>query len=170
MGNKYEFVETDNEMVNRPSHYTAGKIEVIDMIDSAEWLAHFCAGNTLKYLLRHEHKGKKVEDLEKAEWYLKRLIQHYKETEEDKAPTEEKDFPPVPLPAYPTPIFTPAPNYLTPYPMTPPYEITCGIMPMRNDDGSITIYQTSTGEALPPDVQKRITTGLKGGTVDGESV
>jgi len=30
-------------------------------------------GNTLKYLWRYNYKGKPVEDIEKARWYLEKL-------------------------------------------------------------------------------------------------
>lgn len=75
---KYDYVSTDNKNINNPSHYTYGNIEVIDMIESAGWLPQFCAGNAIKYIMRHEHKGKTIEDLEKASWYLNRLIDYYK--------------------------------------------------------------------------------------------
>lgn len=34
----------------------------------------FNLGNVVKYVLRHMKKGKPLEDLQKAEWYLKREI------------------------------------------------------------------------------------------------
>ncbi len=74
----------EHDAVNRPSHYTYGNIEVIDMIESAGWLPQFCAGNALKYLMRHEHKVAPIEDLKKAQWYLNKLIE-YKEKEAIKA-------------------------------------------------------------------------------------
>ena len=79
---RHDLVDTQNEAVNHPSHYTYGSIETIDMIESCGWLPHFCAGNALKYLTRHEHKGKKIEDLEKADWYITKLIEFYKKEEE----------------------------------------------------------------------------------------
>ena len=82
---RHTLVDTQNEAVNHPSHYTYGTIETIDMIESCGWLPHFCAGNALKYLTRHEHKGKKIEDLEKAGWYITKLIEYYtKETKKEK--------------------------------------------------------------------------------------
>jgi hypothetical protein len=61
--------------VNHPRHYNAGRIEVIDAIE--EWKMGFCDGNVIKYVARHKHKGKPIEDLKKAKWYLERLIQQY---------------------------------------------------------------------------------------------
>lgn len=59
--------------VNHPKHYNVGKIEVIDAIE--EWKLGFHLGNAVKYIARAEHKGKAVEDLEKALWYLQRELQ-----------------------------------------------------------------------------------------------
>ena len=58
--------------VDHPKHYNIGKIEVIDAIE--EWNMCFCGGNVIKYVVRHNHKGNPIEDLEKAKWYLERLI------------------------------------------------------------------------------------------------
>lgn len=62
-----------DEQVNHPQHYNFGSIEVIDYIRSTlgeEGCRDFCIGNVLKYVSRAKHKGKPVEDLEKARWYL----------------------------------------------------------------------------------------------------
>ena len=63
--------------VDHPKHYNTGKIEVIDAIE--EWNMGFCDGNVIKYVARHKHKGKPIEDLRKAKWYLERLIQQYEQ-------------------------------------------------------------------------------------------
>ena len=63
--------------VNHPKHYNNGKIEVIDAIE--DWMMGFCDGNVIKYVARHRHKEKPVEDLKKAKWYLERLIQQYEQ-------------------------------------------------------------------------------------------
>ena len=65
------------EMVNHPDHYNVGKIEVIDAIE--DWGLNFCEGNVVKYVARHRHKNEPLEDLEKAKWYLDRLIAKMKE-------------------------------------------------------------------------------------------
>ena len=67
--------------VNHPKHYNTGKIEVIDAIE--EWEMGFCDGNVIKYVARHRHKGKPIEDLKKAKWYLERLIQQYEQEKTD---------------------------------------------------------------------------------------
>lgn len=68
----------DSDPVERPSHYTAGEIECIDAIQAAttqEEFEGFLRGNVLKYLWRCNLKSNKTEDLNKARWYLNRLIE-----------------------------------------------------------------------------------------------
>ena len=61
--------------VNHPSHYTSGKIEVIDFIEDKELGFHL--GNAVKYISRAGRKdaNKTIEDLRKATWYINRQIQ-----------------------------------------------------------------------------------------------
>lgn len=63
-----------NDAVNHPSHYTDGKIEVIDFIEQKN--LNFHRGNAVKYIARAGKKdpAKEVEDLRKAVWYLNREI------------------------------------------------------------------------------------------------
>mgnify|MGYP003628298658 CR=1 FL=1 len=63
--------------VDHPSHYNTGRIEVIDAID--DWGLGFYEGNIVKYVARSNHKGDRLQDLEKAIWYLGRLIKIEKE-------------------------------------------------------------------------------------------
>lgn len=60
------------EMISNPKHYTQGKYEVIDVIE--DWKLNFRLANVVKYVARADHKGKPVEDLRKAKWYLEREI------------------------------------------------------------------------------------------------
>ena len=65
------------DKVNRPNHYTHGGIETIDYLKaklSKEEFIGFCKGNIIKYTSREALKGGK-EDMKKAEWYLKKLIE-----------------------------------------------------------------------------------------------
>ena len=65
-----------NNAVNHPSHYTSGKIEVIDFITDQK--LDFCLGNVVKYISRAGKKTemgkdnfeKEIEDLKKAQFYL----------------------------------------------------------------------------------------------------
>ena len=63
-----------NDPVNHPSHYTDGKIEVIDFIEDKK--LNFHRGNAVKYIARAGKKNKETEiqDLQKAVWYLNREI------------------------------------------------------------------------------------------------
>lgn len=63
--------------VNHPSYYTAGKVECIDAIEAAVTglvgLEAVCTANVIKYLWRWKLKNG-AEDLQKAKWYLEKLI------------------------------------------------------------------------------------------------
>jgi hypothetical protein len=63
--------------VNNPSHYNQGGIECIDAIAEGvrglSGMEAVCTGNAIKYLWRWKHKNG-VEDLQKAKWYIERLI------------------------------------------------------------------------------------------------
>ena len=68
-----EQVEVDK--VNSPPHYNNGGMECIDYIQQQldEHFSSYCQGNVIKYLHRWRYKNG-VEDLKKAEWYLKAMI------------------------------------------------------------------------------------------------
>ena len=67
-----------NNAVNHPDHYTAGKIECIDAMESAvtglSGMDAVLTAQVLKYLWRWKKKNG-LEDLRKAAWYLNRLIE-----------------------------------------------------------------------------------------------
>ena len=70
---------SDKEMVNHPPHYNQGKFETIDIIEDIvagydDPVEAYLIGTTLKYLARAPFKNAKKQDLEKAEFYLKRAI------------------------------------------------------------------------------------------------
>ena len=66
------------ERVNHPPHYNAGGIECIDALEAAtsglQGIEAFCTANAIKYLWRWKLKNGE-EDLQKAVWYIERLIQ-----------------------------------------------------------------------------------------------
>lgn len=65
------------DMVNHPSHYMSGKIEVIRIMEDQltdEEYRGYIKGQVIKYITRERHKNG-LEDLKKAAWYLNRLIQ-----------------------------------------------------------------------------------------------
>lgn len=66
--------------VNNPDHYNSGGIEAIIAIEASmttEGFQGYLKGNALKYLWRWDKKSTdpklRVQDLEKAQWYLNRL-------------------------------------------------------------------------------------------------
>jgi chlorite dismutase len=64
------------DSVNHPPHYANSGIECIDAMKammSDEAFEGFLRGNAFKYLWRYPMKNG-VEDLKKAQWYLKKLI------------------------------------------------------------------------------------------------
>tara|TARA_R110000822_G_scaffold168159_1_gene308303 strand:+ start:140 stop:373 length:234 start_codon:yes stop_codon:yes gene_type:complete len=72
-------VDRENDIVNNPSHYTQGKIEVIDFIIDQDM--DYLTASALKYLCRYKHKhvGEgQIEDLRKARFYIDKLIDSLK--------------------------------------------------------------------------------------------
>ncbi|MCE5003223.1 DUF3310 domain-containing protein [Staphylococcus pseudoxylosus] len=72
--------EEPNDIVNKPSHYTYGKIEIIEIVEQVTATypvkIAFSIGNALKYISRAPFKNG-VEDLKKAVWYLDRAIKKW---------------------------------------------------------------------------------------------
>lgn len=56
-----------------PNHYRSHPSGV-ECIQVTEHM-NFCIGNAIKYLWRAGQKGDAVEDLKKAEWYIRREIE-----------------------------------------------------------------------------------------------
>lgn len=78
---EYRWVERpqpeQGDPVNSPSHYNSKGVEAIDAIEASmsdEEFQGYCKGNAMKYMWRYKYKGKPVEDLKKAQWYLNKLI------------------------------------------------------------------------------------------------
>jgi len=69
------------DIINKPEHYHKGGIDVLELIErkAPEKLEGFLMGNLWKYAIRYSEKGQPKEDLEKAEFYLKKLIDLYDE-------------------------------------------------------------------------------------------
>lgn len=57
-----------NDPVNNPKHYTSHPSGV-ECIQITRHMG-FNLGNAIKYIWRADEKGKRIEDLEKAVWYL----------------------------------------------------------------------------------------------------
>lgn len=73
--------EPEGDAVNHPSHYTRGKIEVIDFITDQGF--NYARGNAVKYISRAGHKNPdtEIEDLEKARFYIDYEIKRLKATD-----------------------------------------------------------------------------------------
>lgn len=69
--------------VNHPAHYGGedNPYEAIKVIEA--WDLGFCLGNAVKYIARAGKKepAKKIEDLQKAAWYINREIERLKRQE-----------------------------------------------------------------------------------------
>lgn len=72
-----EAVGGAKDNVNHPSHYTKGKVECLDALESAtigkSGIEAVCVANVIKYLWRYEEKNG-LEDVKKAQFYLNRLL------------------------------------------------------------------------------------------------
>jgi len=78
-----QLIPVEEDVVNHPSHYTSGSIEVIDFIEDQKLPYHL--GNAMKYICRAGKKDpeKTAEDLKKAVWYLNRYIDRLEEAKGD---------------------------------------------------------------------------------------
>lgn len=89
-----------SDPVNHPKHYTAhpSGVECIDVVEHM----NFNLGNAMKYIWRADLKANKIEDLEKARWYLDREIKRLKmqvEIRPEPSFGPRQDLPPGPPPA-----------------------------------------------------------------------
>jgi len=75
--------QSDNvvDMVNSPPHYNQQGVECIDAIHAATDIGfqYYLQGNIMKYVWRYRYKNGK-QDLQKAAWYLEKLIETYDES------------------------------------------------------------------------------------------
>ena len=78
-----DYEDEDFDDVAKPAHYADSDIECIDgsqaMLSEEEYIGYL-RGNSLKYRWRYPYKNG-VEDLKKAEWYEKKLLEIYNEKE-----------------------------------------------------------------------------------------
>tara|TARA_R100001086_G_scaffold242474_1_gene170208 strand:- start:190 stop:483 length:294 start_codon:yes stop_codon:yes gene_type:complete len=86
-----------------PSHYQRGKLETIDTImDVVRDLPGdeaVLVGNALKYLVRYRFKegNAPIVDAQKAEWYVRRLVQLLQTKPSLQQPTQKKEYPMYPV-------------------------------------------------------------------------
>ena len=66
------------DMINHPPHYNQGKYEtldvILDVVDQLPGKQAVLVGNIIKYMSRYHFKNG-VEDVEKARFYINRLIE-----------------------------------------------------------------------------------------------
>jgi len=67
------------DKINHPKHYNQGKFETVEIIDDICQFYHgeegAALGHALTYLGRAPHKGEKMQDLLKAQWWVNHLIE-----------------------------------------------------------------------------------------------
>ena len=76
--NTREAKEVKLDNVNHPSHYNKGAMECLDVIKACltnSEFKGFLEGNVIKYMYRKGDKGDALEDLNKACWYAKKLME-----------------------------------------------------------------------------------------------
>lgn len=88
MNRDAEVTQAENA-VEHPTHYCQGSIECIDALNAMVegWddpVAAVLAWQTVKYIWRHPFKGKPLEDIRKAQFYLARMEERYLESEAEK--------------------------------------------------------------------------------------
>ena len=72
------------DAVNHPEHYNQNGVETIETIKnsmSQEGFRGYLIGNIIKYICRFPFKNG-LQDLEKAKWYLDKLIENVKGVED----------------------------------------------------------------------------------------
>ena len=86
-----DFMTIDELIVNSPPHYKQGDVECIEAIKAAtgDGYQGYLQGNIMKYIWRYRAKGQAINDLKKAEWYLKELIVDEYAQQAKKAEEEE---------------------------------------------------------------------------------
>lgn len=68
---------TPTDPVNNPAHYTAGKVECIDAIEaqlSPVEFVGYLRGQIAKYTWRLGRKDSALQDAQKSQWYMNRLV------------------------------------------------------------------------------------------------
>ena len=78
---RLEQLNKKHDPVSRPAHYNNGSIECISYIKQqlGSEFPKYLEGSVIKYIHRHNMKhSNNIQDLEKARWYVDRLIEHYK--------------------------------------------------------------------------------------------
>lgn len=74
-------IKKKHDPVSRPAHYNNGKVECIEYIKQqlGKEFPSYLEGSAIKYIHRHRMKDANIQDLQKAKWYIDKLITHYEE-------------------------------------------------------------------------------------------
>jgi len=67
------------DLVNKPPHYNKGGVEAIDYIKQqlGKDFPAYLEGSAIKYIHRYKYKDQNIQDLQKAKWYIEKLIEYY---------------------------------------------------------------------------------------------
>jgi len=80
--NDLSFGDVDKfDPVHKPKHYNRyNMVECIEGIEACTGASFsgYLQGNAMKYLWRYRYKDNAVQDLEKSQWYLSKLIETVK--------------------------------------------------------------------------------------------
>lgn len=87
MDDKNTNYEIKDQIVSHPPHYQSkAGLECIDVIEAftseLKGIEAVCTANVIKYICRWKNKNG-LQDLNKAEWYLKKLINHIESCKEE---------------------------------------------------------------------------------------
>lgn len=85
-------MDKEHDIINRPSHYFRGGIDVIGFAErqfSVEERRGFYRISALKYVTRFQDKGAPIKDLNKAKFFIDKLIELESGRNEQRQ-TEEK--------------------------------------------------------------------------------
>ena len=71
--------DLNNDPINKPAHYNNGSVEAIDYIKQqlGKEFPAYLEGSAIKFIHRHKYKEANIQDLQKAVWYINKLIEHY---------------------------------------------------------------------------------------------
>jgi hypothetical protein len=77
-----------DDPINHPKHYCShpSGVETITITRHMQ----FNLGNVIKYVMRADHKGQDIQDLEKAMWYLKDEIEMRKDAVQQQLRSEQE--------------------------------------------------------------------------------
>ncbi len=78
---KMSIKKKKHDPVSAPKHYNNGKVECIEYIKQqlGSEFPSYLEGSAIKYIHRHRMKNANIQDLQKAKWYIDKLIAHYEE-------------------------------------------------------------------------------------------